>query len=34
MAIKQQFNSFEELLSGSELPVLVDFTPLGAVPAK
>ena len=25
MAIKQQFNSFEELLSGSELPVLVDF---------
>lgn len=25
MAIKKQFNSFEELLSGSELPVLVDF---------
>lgn len=25
MAIKQQFNSFDELLSGSELPVLVDF---------
>lgn len=25
MAIKQQFNSFEELLSGSDLPVLVDF---------
>lgn len=25
MAIKQQFNSFEELLSNSELPVLVDF---------
>lgn len=25
MATKQQFNSFEELLSGSELPVLVDF---------
>ncbi len=25
MAIKQQFNSFEELLSGSEMPVLVDF---------
>lgn len=25
MAIKQQFNSFDELLSGSEVPVLVDF---------
>lgn len=25
MATKQQFNSFDELLSGSELPVLVDF---------
>jgi protein disulfide-isomerase len=25
MAIKQQFNSFEELLAGSNLPVLVDF---------
>lgn len=25
MAIKKQFNSFSELLSGSELPVLVDF---------
>ena len=25
MAIKQQFNSFEELLSGSQIPVLVDF---------
>ncbi len=25
MAIKQQFNSFEDLLSGSEVPVLVDF---------
>lgn len=25
MAIKHQFNSFEELLSNSELPVLVDF---------
>jgi protein disulfide-isomerase len=25
MAIKQQFNSFEELVSGSNLPVLVDF---------
>lgn len=25
MAVKQQFSSFEELLSGSELPVLVDF---------
>ena len=25
MTTKQQFNSFEELLSGSELPVLVDF---------
>lgn len=25
MAIKQQFNSFEELVSGSDLPVLVDF---------
>jgi thioredoxin len=25
MAVKKQFDSFEELLSGSELPVLVDF---------
>ena len=25
MAIKKEFNSFEELLSGSEVPVLVDF---------
>ena len=25
MATKQEFNSFEELLSTSELPVLVDF---------
>lgn len=25
MAIKQQFNKFEEMLSGSDLPVLVDF---------
>lgn len=25
MATKQQFNSFEELLSGSDVPVLVDF---------
>ncbi len=25
MATKQKFNSFEELLSGSDLPVLVDF---------
>lgn len=25
MATKQQFNSFEELLSGSEMPILVDF---------
>lgn len=25
MAIKQKFNSFEELLNGSETPVLVDF---------
>lgn len=25
MAIKKQFNSFSELISGSELPVLVDF---------
>jgi thioredoxin len=25
MAIKQQFNSFEELLAGSQIPVLVDF---------
>lgn len=25
MATKQQFNSFEELVSGSDLPVLVDF---------
>ena len=25
MANKQQFNNFEELLSGSDLPLLVDF---------
>lgn len=25
MATKQQFNSFQELLSGSETPILVDF---------
>lgn len=25
MATKQQFNNFEELLSNSEMPVLVDF---------
>lgn len=25
MATKQQFNSFEELISGSDLPLLVDF---------
>lgn len=25
MAIKRQFKSFDELLAGSELPVLVDF---------
>lgn len=25
MTIKQQFNKFEEMLSGSDLPVLVDF---------
>ena len=25
MAIKKQFSSFEELLSGSDLPLLVDF---------
>ncbi len=25
MAVKKQFNSFEELLSGSDVPVLVDF---------
>ena len=25
MATKQQFNSFEELVSGSDLPILVDF---------
>ena len=25
MATKQQFNNFEELLSGSDLPLLVDF---------
>ncbi|MBW4474256.1 MAG: thioredoxin [Stenomitos rutilans HA7619-LM2] len=25
MAVKKQFDSFEELLSGSDLPVLVDF---------
>ncbi|MEA5620690.1 thioredoxin [Cronbergia sp. UHCC 0137] len=25
MTIKKQFNNFEEMLSGSDLPVLVDF---------
>ena len=25
MTIKKQFNSFEEMLSGSDVPVLVDF---------
>lgn len=25
MAVKKQFSSFQELLSGSDLPVLVDF---------
>lgn len=25
MAIKKQFNSFDELLAGSDVPVLVDF---------
>lgn len=25
MAVKKQFDSFQELLSGSDLPVLVDF---------
>jgi len=25
MAVKKQFDSFEELLQGSELPILVDF---------
>ncbi|BAU09752.1 thioredoxin [Leptolyngbya sp. NIES-3755] len=25
MATKQQFNSFEELISGSQTPILVDF---------
>ncbi|NEP84215.1 MAG: thioredoxin [Okeania sp. SIO3B3] len=25
MAIKKQFNSFDELLANSEMPVLVDF---------
>jgi protein disulfide-isomerase len=25
MATKKQFNSFEEMLSGSDLPILVDF---------
>lgn len=25
MAIKKQFNSFQELLAGSDVPVLVDF---------
>lgn len=25
MAVKKQFNSFEDLLSGSDVPVLVDF---------
>ncbi len=25
MAVKKQFNSFDELISGSDVPVLVDF---------
>lgn len=25
MAVKKQFNSFEEMIEGSELPLLVDF---------
>jgi thioredoxin len=25
MAVKKQFNSFQEMLAGSDLPVLVDF---------
>lgn len=25
MAVKKQFNSFEDLISGSDVPVLVDF---------
>lgn len=25
MAVKKQFNSFQELISGSDVPVLVDF---------